>query len=167
MSAEKTNKKVKMESSTIQGSNETTTPSNVNENTAPPAAENGEKKLGRPVDTLSKRQKVLLEKAIKEKQGIVARKGRPVSADSKRQQTEKEKAEKRANGELKPGRPKFTPEQKAEADAKKAAKKAKEMKKIQEMANELIQTGKAEEILAEVEGNEVTANVTETENINS
>jgi hypothetical protein len=162
MSTEKTNKKVKMESATTPNSNESTTPQSV-ESTAEttPTAES-DKKLGRPIDTMSKRQKVLLEKKIKEKQGITSKKGRPVSPDSKRQQTEAEKQAKREAGQLHPGRPKYTPEQKAEADKIKEAKKAEELKQIELLAQQMIESGTANEILAEVEGTEnVTTNVTE------
>jgi hypothetical protein len=173
-STEKTNKTVKMESANTPDSNENTntTASPVTEATVVPSftatTEDGtDKKLGRPVDTMSKRQKVMLEKAIKEKQGFTSKKGRPVSPDSKRQLTEKEKAEKRANGELKPGRPKYTPEEKAIADAKKKEKKEKELEEINALAAQLLAEGKANEVLAEVEGENVTAEVETAETVNT
>ncbi len=62
------------------------------------------KKLGRPVNVNSERQKRLKELEIKKEKGLL-KKGRPVKEDSKRQLRLKELELKRNNGELKRGRP--------------------------------------------------------------
>lgn len=102
------------------------------------------------VDTskMTKAQKELLAKTIRKMQnGGEVRKGRAVDPESKRQKEIAAKNEKRAAGLLKKGRPAFTPEQKAEAEKAKEAKRQAEIAQMEALASQLIESGDAEAIL--------------------
>lgn len=104
---------------------------------------------GRPVNMNSKRQKELLAKEIRRMTGGggETRKGRPADPNSKRQQKLADRAAKKSAGLLTPGRPKYTPEQKAEADRIKALRKKEAEERVRIEAQKLIEEGKASEIL--------------------
>lgn len=89
-----------------------------------PSVEVTTKKLGRPVNPDSKRQKELATKADRGINGYIPL-GRPVNKNSKRQIELALKAEKKANGTGgQKGRPKMTEQEKADAKAKREAAKA-------------------------------------------
>lgn len=90
-----------------------------------------------PDEFKSKAKQVSLERAIKAQLGML-HKGRPVSTDSARQRRLVELEEKRAAGQLKPGRPAYTEEQKAAADARKKEREALQAQRIKEMAAQML-----------------------------
>lgn len=86
---------------------------------------------------LTKKEQMLLDKEIARQLGLV-KKGRPSDPNSKSAKRKAELAAKRAAGVLTLGRPKYTPEQQAEANAIKEQKAAEEKERIAKMAAEIL-----------------------------